>query len=260
MASPATGQPLPEVESHRRFDELVEEAKTGKGILGTAANTTKVLSSGKVLGKPIPSPAKQEWMQRRNNRYQRDKNGHIIEACNDKEDVKLKGKAKDDTIATKNSFDVLEVEDSGKEENKGNSQEQATGIKSSSATVNPSLLETRVGDYQQPNTGRISGAPTERGSSGKSTEEALAKIQDNAKINPRGAVEVLATVEGDPVEVSGNAQMENVPTKVINDTLRSDQETVDGKLVDLNGTIIPALHATVNPNWSSIYELQFKLI
>lgn len=83
-------------------------------VVGTAANTSKVLLSGKVLEKPIPNPAKQESMQRRNNRYQRDKNGHIIEAASEKEGDKLKGKAKEDGVATKNSFDVLEVEESDK--------------------------------------------------------------------------------------------------------------------------------------------------
>lgn len=68
-----------------------------------------MLSSGKVLGKPIPNNARQEWMQRRQNKYQRDKRGHIIDSANDKEGDKGKEKNKEDALVTMNSFDVLNV-------------------------------------------------------------------------------------------------------------------------------------------------------
>lgn len=44
-------------ELHRRFDEEVEKDNKAKEIVGTAANTTKVLTNRKVLGKPIANPA-----------------------------------------------------------------------------------------------------------------------------------------------------------------------------------------------------------
>ncbi|OIT26650.1 hypothetical protein A4A49_24365 [Nicotiana attenuata] len=53
-------------------------------------------------------------MKRRKNRYQRDKNGKIIEEANDKNDDKLKGKAKEDVVTTKNSFEILENHESDK--------------------------------------------------------------------------------------------------------------------------------------------------
>ncbi|OIT27581.1 hypothetical protein A4A49_38450 [Nicotiana attenuata] len=65
----------------------------------------------------------------------------------------------------------------------------------------------------------------------KSAEDDLAKKQANATVNPRGSVKVLATVEGHSVEVSGDDQFENVPTKVLNDTMSE-----------------------------SVYELQFKVM
>ncbi|OIT23979.1 hypothetical protein A4A49_28030 [Nicotiana attenuata] len=79
-------------------------------------------------------------MQRRKNRYQRDRNGHIIEAGNKKNDDKLKGKAKEDVVTTKNTFDILDVQDSdnttlriteskGEENIKNKRQEQGSGIR-----------------------------------------------------------------------------------------------------------------------------------
>lgn len=105
-------------ELHKKFDEVFEDQSKGKEIkeiMGTAAATTKVLSSGKVLGNPIPNNAKQELMQIRQNKYQRDKRGHIIDGANDNEVVKGKGKKKNDTVVTKNSFEVFNVQEGEKE-------------------------------------------------------------------------------------------------------------------------------------------------
>lgn len=88
-------------ELHKRFDEVAENGNTGKEVIGTAANPTKVLTSGKVLGKPIPNPARQEWMQKRKIRYQRDKNSHIIDNGKEKEDGKFKEKIIEDVVETK---------------------------------------------------------------------------------------------------------------------------------------------------------------
>lgn len=89
----------------------MNEISKGKEVMGTAAATTKVLTSEKVVGKPIPNPAKQEQMQRRKNKYQRDKRGYIIDNAKEKEIDKVNGKNIDETTATKNSFNVLQVED-----------------------------------------------------------------------------------------------------------------------------------------------------
>ncbi|OIT38514.1 hypothetical protein A4A49_05993 [Nicotiana attenuata] len=71
----------------------------------------EVLSSGRVIGKPIANQAKQEWMKTRKNKYQRDKRGHIIEDKQGKQADKGKGKAKLEEISTKNKFNALEVEE-----------------------------------------------------------------------------------------------------------------------------------------------------
>lgn len=48
-------------------------------------------------------------MDAKNEEYvTRDKNGHIIEDANDNNDDKLKGKAKEDAVTTKNSVEILE--------------------------------------------------------------------------------------------------------------------------------------------------------
>lgn len=57
------------------------------------------------------------------------------------------------------------------------------------------------------------------------------------------------------MEVLGDDQVEIVPTKVLNYIVSSDHETVDRKLGDHNGTIIPTL-STVNLNLSLVYEIQ----
>ncbi|OIT02537.1 hypothetical protein A4A49_18734 [Nicotiana attenuata] len=79
--------------------------------IGTAVNSTKVLSSGKVVGKPVTNHAKQEWIQARKNKYQRDNRGHIIYNTQGKEAEKGKGKAKLEEVGTKNKFNALEVEE-----------------------------------------------------------------------------------------------------------------------------------------------------
>ncbi|XP_019240366.1 PREDICTED: uncharacterized protein LOC109220355 [Nicotiana attenuata] len=104
-------------ELHKRFDEDVEDQGKEKTIvvsteaIGTAANSTKVLSSGKVVGKPATNHAKQEWIQARKNKYQRDNRGHIVDNKQSKEADKGKGKAKLEEVVIKNKFNALEVEE-----------------------------------------------------------------------------------------------------------------------------------------------------
>lgn len=47
-------------ELHKKFEEVVEDQGKGKEVVGTTTNSTKVLSSGKALGKPISNPTRQE--------------------------------------------------------------------------------------------------------------------------------------------------------------------------------------------------------
>lgn len=48
-------------------------------------------------------------MQWRQNKYQRNKQGYVIDNSKGKEDDK--GKTNEETVATKNSFDILEAEE-----------------------------------------------------------------------------------------------------------------------------------------------------
>ncbi|OIT02225.1 hypothetical protein A4A49_13166, partial [Nicotiana attenuata] len=93
------------------FEDQSNDKKKEQEIIGTAATSTKVLSSGKVVGKPVANPAKQEWMQARKNKYQRDKRGYIIDNTKEKEVSNGKGKAKVEAVITNNKFDALEVEE-----------------------------------------------------------------------------------------------------------------------------------------------------
>ncbi|OIS95873.1 hypothetical protein A4A49_00859 [Nicotiana attenuata] len=100
----------------RVHDEGKDQGKESEVLvstdaIGTTANSTKVLASGKVVAKPNTNHAKQEWMQARKNKYQRDKRGYIIEENQGKEVNKGKGKAKFEEIATKTKFNALEVEE-----------------------------------------------------------------------------------------------------------------------------------------------------
>lgn len=50
-------------------------------------------------------------------------------------------------------------------------------------------------------------------------EDDLANTQANATVNPRGTIGVFTTVEDVSVEISGDVQLDNVPTKVLKDTV-----------------------------------------
>ncbi|XP_070017310.1 uncharacterized protein [Nicotiana sylvestris] len=83
------------------------------------------------------------------------------------------------------------------------------------------IIGTTVASTKQPNvpTEGASGSSKERNSSGKSVEDDLANTQANATVNPRGTIGVFTTVEDVSVEISGDVQLENVPTKVLKDTI-----------------------------------------
>ncbi|OIT24584.1 hypothetical protein A4A49_29779 [Nicotiana attenuata] len=155
-----------------------------------------------------------EWVHR-----QSDKNGEIQEVNSGRPLWSDEVEVMEDQTGTKTS--------AGMEENMSNKQGKAAGVKNPSSTVNPNLLKTRVDDSQQPNNqqsnvpaGGASGESKERNPSGKSAEDDLAKKQANVTVNSKGAVEVLSTVEGGPVEVSGDDQLENVSTKVMQENMR----------------------------------------
>lgn len=95
----------------RQVKDQGNDKITGQEVIGTIADTTKVLASGKVVGKIITNPTGQEWMQERKNKYQRDTRGYIIDNIKEKEANNGKGKAKVEAVTTNNKFHALEVEE-----------------------------------------------------------------------------------------------------------------------------------------------------
>ncbi|OIT21306.1 hypothetical protein A4A49_37543 [Nicotiana attenuata] len=135
-----------------------------------------------------------------------------------------------------NEVEVMEAKMGSKiptegKENRGNMQLQKT-IKLDDATVNPSSSTARVED---------------RGTS----------IEDQVNVSAGG------DHDGVPVYALMKEQVGNVPKNVVKDTVCQNQQTDNGKGSDLNGTVtqaVSASFATVNPNLSSVYELQFKMM
>lgn len=62
------------------------------------------------------------------------------------------------------------------------------------------------------------------------------------------------------MEIYGNEQVGKVNMEVLKDTMRGNQQTAAGKTSDLNGTVASRQVATVNPNLSNVYELQFRMM
>ncbi|OIT22801.1 hypothetical protein A4A49_31374 [Nicotiana attenuata] len=138
-----------------QFEEGEVDEGKGKEQVGTTTSTTKVLTSDKVLGKPPPNNARQEWMQRRMNKYQRDKRGHIIEETFGKEVINVEDKGKEQGVSTKNKFAALEVKEidqttlripDGKGEDKaakdGTSNPTGEGIHKEEAISSPNPMDT----------------------------------------------------------------------------------------------------------------------
>lgn len=117
----------------RKFEDQGNHKVKEKELVRTATASTKVLLSGKVLGKLIANPTRQEWMQVRRSKYQRDNRGHIIGTTKEKETDNGKGKNKVKAVSTRNKFDALKVEEidppmvritDGKGDNNSKAQQQ----------------------------------------------------------------------------------------------------------------------------------------
>ncbi|OIT08875.1 hypothetical protein A4A49_44670, partial [Nicotiana attenuata] len=168
FALSAGAQLLQSSELHRNFrghvnDQVKDQAVlVSTDVVGTAAASTKVLSSGKVLGNPTANHAKQEWMQTRRNKYQRDRRGYIIEEVKEKGDNKGKGKINEGTVVSNNKFRALEVEDAtleveeitepiltieeGKVENNGkNKGKEQEKLNTNKAKGSPNPSANRIG-------------------------------------------------------------------------------------------------------------------
>ncbi|OIT21327.1 hypothetical protein A4A49_34708 [Nicotiana attenuata] len=196
-----------EEESIDRFDEDVEDQGKEKTVvvsteaIGTTANSTKVLSSGKMVGKPATNHAKQEWIQERKNKYQRDNMGHIVDNKQGKEADKDKRKAKLEEVATKNKFNALEVEEvhqptlqitEGKGEDHSNGKKKEHGEKQSKKGYKKE---------KEGNTGALSPNPKASGvrvgkdANNKPAGENSGQLEDLDEINS------TKVVGGDAIEV-----------------------------------------------------------
>lgn len=83
------------LELHKKYEEFIDDQNTGNELVDTITASTKVLTSGKVVGKPIKNNAKQEWIQISKNNYRKDNRGHIIEVAKEQGVDNVKGKNKD---------------------------------------------------------------------------------------------------------------------------------------------------------------------
>lgn len=70
-----------------------------------------------------------------------------------------------------------------------------------------------------------------------------------------GAVQVFASFGDISKDLSGNGKHGNVPMEVLDDTGGSHNQAAQGKVTEFNGTVVPALATTVNPNLGFVYEL-----
>ncbi|OIT30573.1 hypothetical protein A4A49_12600 [Nicotiana attenuata] len=100
--------------------------------------------------------------------------------------------------------------------------------------------------------------PTLRITEGKGEDKGNDKKK--AQVNPRKPGEILAIVDGVLVYDLRSEQVEDVNMEVLNYTVGSHQQTVDGKGSDPNGTVKSGRTATVIPRLGSVYELQFWMM
>ncbi|OIT34769.1 hypothetical protein A4A49_14090 [Nicotiana attenuata] len=133
------------------------------------------------------------------------------------------------------------------------SQTQKTGI-TEDATVNPSSSKTRVEenlnsvmDQDGKQIGDGKGASREAGNLCRPDQTAQSKIEGDG------------TVTSDKAGLKKGPN-EDVLMKVIDETMRLEQQTGRGKKGESNGTVIPVQATTVNPRLGNVYGMQFKLI
>lgn len=99
----------PELEQSQQQLQTDREKEPIKQVIGTTANTRKVLSSGKIVGN---IQRRQEWMQRRS-KYKKDSTGRFIE----EEHNKWKENSHVSGIQITNKFATLEKEEHDIDEN-----------------------------------------------------------------------------------------------------------------------------------------------
>ncbi|OIS98754.1 hypothetical protein A4A49_18837 [Nicotiana attenuata] len=154
-------------------------------------------------------------------------------------------------------------------ENRGNMQLQKT-VKLDDVTVNPSSSTARVEDRgtsmeDQVNVsaGGDHGKHIDAGKQRSSHTAPLAKDQANGTVKSGFPGEILGYVDGVTVYALMKERVGNVPKDFVKDKVCQNQQTHNGKGSYLNGTVTQAVSASfaiVNPNLSSVYELQYKMM
>lgn len=137
-----------------------------------------------------------------------------------------------------------------------NDHAKQPGTVNSQATVNLRMQETRVEALDQTimqNTAKSIGVET-RINEGAG-EEATGKEKGNGTVNPSNTAMGFSTAAAHAMDGNGVGHVNKAPTMALDDTVRSNTKTTDGKPKESNGTVIPVSTATVNPNLGSVYEL-----
>ncbi|OIT00819.1 hypothetical protein A4A49_20226 [Nicotiana attenuata] len=306
-----------------RFDEDVEDQGKEKTVvmsteaIGTAANSTKVLSSGKVVGKPATNHVKQEWMQARKKKYQKDNRGHIVDNKQGKEADKGKGKDKLEEVATKNKFSALEVEEvhqptlqitevkgedhsNGKKKEHGEKQSKKRQEKEKEGNIgvsspNPNASGVRVekdantklvGEGNQQELKREKKEAVEKvledqhnGNLAKANSIVPSDQSTDERANKESTIDWVHRRFGTSKEelrqlnVTTNQSCQDIPSQTFaqseqledldqvgDGTVGSDQNTGNGKGVDINRKDISEQTATVIPGLGNVYEQQFKMM
>lgn len=133
--------------------------------------------------------------------------------------------------------------------------------------VNPNTQEIRLVDLQTPTrqheTGSIgagNGSPKDARTSENADREAARKELGNGTVNHRLHGLAYSQTIDHAMDREGVGPIQNTHTKFLDDTARPGHQIAAAKVPDLNGTMISASRATVNPSLGSVYELQFKAI
>ncbi|OIT25401.1 hypothetical protein A4A49_36997 [Nicotiana attenuata] len=223
-------------------------------------------------------------MQRRQNKYQRDKRGHIIENAKERENGKLKGKNNGEVVTTSNKFGALGVEEADQPtlmitdgKGWGNSNEKINRLREDESKKVQEKEHLSNVEYSSSN-------PRKAGT----TVTANQVDANPSATGIRGTVENIATVNPKVHEPRvGNLQSTTMqharkPIVVGEGLLEEARNMEDPAGEDIgkekgNGTVNPwktfevsSLDsgdlvevlgvATVNPSLGNVYELQFKVM
>ncbi|OIT02025.1 hypothetical protein A4A49_31016 [Nicotiana attenuata] len=86
-------------------------------------------------------------------------------------------------------------------------------------------------------------------------EEATRKEKGNGTVNHSNTAMGLSTTAAHAMDGNGVGHVKKAPTMVLDDTVRSNTKTADGKPKESNEIVIPVSTTIVNPNLGSVYEL-----